>query len=386
MPAALGPGFALAALSLAIWLYLLLARGGFWRERPPAVLPGLPRWPDIVAVIPARDEAETIAAAVGSLLRQDYPGRLAVVLVDDHSSDGTAERARAAAQSCGAAGRLTVLAARPLPAGWTGKLWAMEEGLRHVEESGAPAEFVLFTDADIAHHPTNLRELAARATAGRCDLVSLMVLLRCRSLAERALVPAFVFFFAMLYPFAWVRDPRRRTAAAAGGCMLARRTALARIGGFAGIRGTLIDDCALAARIKPGGPVWLGLTAATRSLRPYPRLADIWRMVARTAYTQLGRSPLLLAGTVAAMSVTYLAPPLLTLRGGPAALLAGLAWLAMAVAFVPVLRLYRQSPAMAPLLPAIALFYVAATVDSARRHWLGKGGEWKGRVQQRKPA
>jgi hopene-associated glycosyltransferase HpnB len=376
----------LAGLSLAIWLYLLLAHGSFWREMPGAPPAPPPRWPDIVAVVPARDEAESIAGAVGSLLQQRYPGRMAVVVVDDHSSDGTGTIARDAAQALGAADRLTVIGARDLPAGWTGKLWAVQEGLRHLTTSHASAELVLLTDADIAHDPDNLAELVARMEARALDLASLMVLLRCQSFAERALIPAFVFFFEMLYPFAWVNDPRRKAAGAAGGCMLLRRSALDRIGGMDAIRGALIDDCALAREIKAAGPIWLGLTAKTRSLRRYPGLGDIWRMIARTAYTQLSYSPVLLGATVLGLALTYLVPPVLTFAGGITGVLAGLAWLVMSIAFVPILRLYRQPLVIAPALPLIALFYLAATIDSARRHWQGRGGEWKGRVQQRGPA
>jgi hopene-associated glycosyltransferase HpnB len=377
---------AIAILSLAIWLVLLFARGGFWREMPRPAPATAPRYPAIVAVVPARDEAEGIGTAIASLLRQRYPGDFRIVLVDDHSTDGTAEIARAAARDCGTTERLTIVAAEPLPPGWTGKLWAVSEGLRQIAASGAEPEYVLLTDADIAHHATNLAELVARAETEGLDLVSLMVLLRCRSFAERALIPAFVFFFEMLYPFAWVNDPRRRTAGAAGGCMLVRREALARIGGIASIKDAMIDDCALGARIKQGGRIFLGLTRQTESLRAYPALGDIWRMIARTAYTQLHYSPWLLAGTVVGLAVTYLAPPVLTLAGGIAAIPAALAWLAMTIAFVPILRLYRQPLVIAPLLPAIATFYLAATIDSARRHWSGKGGEWKGRVQQRETA
>jgi hopene-associated glycosyltransferase HpnB len=373
-----------AMVSLAVWVYLLLFRGGFWRERPRPAPAAPARWPDIVAVVPARDEAETIGEAISSLLRQRYPGRFSAVLVDDHSSDGTAEIARLAAREAGAEERLTVIRAEPLPPGWTGKLWAVAEGLRHLEANGSEAEHVLLTDADISHHEDNLAELAARVEVGQLDLASLMVLLRCHSLAEHALIPAFVFFFGMLYPFAWVNDPEHGAAGAAGGCMLVRRSALGRIGGIDRIRGALIDDCALGREIKAGGGIWLGLTQRTRSLRRYPRLGDIWRMIARTAYTQLGHSPVLLAVTVLGMIVTYIVPPALALSmGGAAGAVASLAWLAMAVAVMPTLRLYRQPLVVAPLLPLIAVFYAAATVDSARRHWQGRGGEWKGRVQQR---
>jgi hopene-associated glycosyltransferase HpnB len=368
---------------LAIWLCLLFARGGFWRERPRPAPPAPSRWPEIIAIVPARDEAETIGLAIGSLLRQRYSGRFSVVLVDDHSSDGTADLARETAAALGAEDCLTVVTARDLPSGWTGKLWAVSEGLRHVEDSGSAAELVLLTDADIEHHEDNLAELASRVVADNLDLASLMVLLRCQSFAERALVPAFVFFFAKLYPFAWVNDRKKATAGAAGGCMLLRRSALQRIGGIASIRDALIDDCALGVKIKEGGGIWLGLTRRTRSLRRYPRLGDIWRMIARTAYTQLDHSAVLLGLTVVGLALTYLAPPIIALFvGGWAAIVAAIAWIAMSVSFVPMLRLYGRNPLRAPLLPLIALFYLAATIDSGRRYWQGKGGEWKGRVQQ----
>lgn len=369
---------ALGVLSLAIWAYLLLFRGGFWRialRPPPRREAGKP-WPRVVAVVPARNEAEGVGTAVASLLAQDYPGDFSVVLVDDHSSDGTAEIARAAAKD--APSRLRVVTAAALPQGWTGKLWALGEGVRQIETL---PDLYLFTDADIAHHRSNLSELVTRLEGEGRDLVSLMVKLRCESFAERFLIPPFVFFFALLYPFAWSNDPRKSTAAAAGGCILVRRSAYERIGGYAAIRGELIDDCALAQAIKRGGSIWLGLTRDTRSLRPYPRLADIWNMVARTAYTQLRHSPLLLAGTVLGMAVTYLAPPLLLLAGGNAAWLGLAAWLALSFAYLPMLRFYGRSVMWAPLLPAAASVYLAATVDSAWRHWQGKGGEWKGRVQ-----
>lgn len=369
---------ALGVLSLAIWAYLLLFRGGFWRialRPPPRREAGKP-WPRVVAVVPARNEAEGVGTAVASLLAQDYPGDFSVVLVDDHSSDGTAEIARAAAKD--APSRLRVVTAASLPQGWTGKLWALGEGVRQIETL---PDLYLFTDADIAHHRSNLSELVTRLEGEGRDLVSLMVKLRCESFAERFLIPPFVFFFALLYPFAWSNDPRKSTAAAAGGCILVRRSAYERIGGYAAIRGELIDDCALAQAIKRGGSIWLGLTRDTRSLRPYPRLADIWNMVARTAYTQLRHSPLLLAGTVLGMAVTYLAPPLLLLAGGNAAWLGLAAWLALSFAYLPMLRFYGRSVMWAPLLPAAASVYLAATVDSAWRHWQGKGGEWKGRMQ-----
>ena len=367
---------ALAVLMLAIWIYLIFARGYFWlAEIADPVAP--PRhWPSVVAVIPARNEAAVIGEAVQSLLAQDYSGELSVLVVDDHSSDGTAEAARAAGSA--ADERLAVVNAGSLPAGWTGKLWALSEGVRQIDD---PPDLYLFTDADIAHHKTNLTELVARLEGEGRDLVSLMVQLSCASLAERLLIPSFVYFFAMLYPFAWANDPHRATAAAAGGCVLIRRRAYERIGGCEAIKGALIDDCALARAVKRGGSIWLGFTRRTRSLRLYPRIADVWNTVARTAYTQLRHSPTLLAFTVVAMAVAFLLPPILVWDGGNALWLGLLGWTTMTLSYLPILRLYRLSAMWAPLLPLAALIYVGATIDSALRHWRGKGGEWKGRVQ-----
>jgi hopene-associated glycosyltransferase HpnB len=368
---------ALAAIALAAWLYLLLGRGLFWLPRTLRAAPAPQRWPDVAAIVPARNEAEHVAASITSLLAQNYPGRLSIVLVDDHSSDGTAEIARRAARG---SDRLAVVAAPPLPRQWSGKLWALSEGVRQADATAAP-ELYLFTDADIAHAPGNLAKLVAALESEQCDLVSLMVLLNTESEAERLLIPAFVFFFAMLYPFAWVADARRRTAAAAGGCILIRRDAYRRSGGYEAIRSALIDDCALARIVKAGGPIALAMTRDARSLRPYPRLKDVWEMVARTAYTQLGHSPLLLAGTVLALAIVYLAPVALLLAGGTAAWVGLAAWAAMSLAYAPMLRFYRLSLARAPLLPVIAAIYIGATVASALRHYRGRGGAWKGRVQ-----
>jgi len=312
-------GTLLAALSLAIWAYLLLARGDFWRaaERDPPIVPKLPdsSAPTVTAVIPARDEADVVGRAISSLLAQDFAGRLDIVLVDDQSSDGTAETARRAAAALGASGGLTVLAGRPLPAGWTGKLWALQQGIDHVLARPAPADFLLLTDADIAYAPETVTGLVAEAAAEGLVLNSRMAKLTCDNPAERALIPAFIFFFQMLYPFAWVNRPARPIAAAAGGCMLARREALLAAGGIESIRGELIDDCALARRLKAQGPIRLTLTERVRSLRPYAGLGEIRRMVARSAYAQLRYSPPLLAVILAGMAVTYLAPPLLAIFG-----------------------------------------------------------------------
>jgi hopene-associated glycosyltransferase HpnB len=369
----------LAIAAFAVWVYLIACRGGFWlaAERDDGG-PAPSAWPAVNAVIPARDEAESVGQTVASLLQQDYRGAFSVVLVDDHSSDGTAAVARQAAAT--AVDRLTVVQGADLPAGWTGKLWAMQQGVDRAlaNEPG----YLLFTDADIVFAPDTLARLVAQAESEKLVLNSLMVKLRCESFAERAFIPAFVFFFQMLYPFAWVNDRARSTAAAAGGCMLVRREALAAAGGIEAIRGALIDDCALARALKPQGPIRLSLTERAHSIRRYPGLEDIRRMVARSAYTQLNYSPLLLAGTLAGMALVYLAPALLALFGhGAAQTLGLLAWALMAVAFLLILRFYRLAPLWAPVLPLIALGYMAFTLDSAYQYARKRGGLWKGRVQ-----
>ena len=376
----------IASMVLAIWLYLLVARGGFWlaaeRDGPGAGAAMRGAWPDIAVVIPARDEASCIGETVASLLMQNYPGELRVVVVDDNSRDATAEVAREAAAKLGKAGRLTVVSGRALPAGWTGKLWAQQQGVDCVNELPRPPAYVLLTDADIVYAPDAVSQLAARAQDEGAVLTSLMVKLHCASLAERAFIPAFIFFFQMLYPFAWANDRRHATAAAAGGCMLVRRDVLQDVGGMAAIRGALIDDCALAKLLKARGPIWIGLTERVRSIRDYPRVADIRGMVSRTAYAQLRYSPLLLAGTVLGLALTYLAPVALALFASGFAQLAGiLAWLAMAVAFWPTLRFYGLPVIWGLALPAIAAIYMAFTLDSAYQHARGRGGMWKGRAQ-----
>jgi hopene-associated glycosyltransferase HpnB len=362
---------AAGALALAIWIYLLAGRGGFWRNGAD----DLPlsgdrdrRRSDVIAIIPARDEADGIGRAVESLA-----GQVRVIVVDDASTDGTADFARKAGA--------TVVQARPLPPGWSGKLWAISEGLRAAAEQRP--EYWLLTDADIVHPPDAVSGLAARARDGNYDLVSYMVTLECRSFPEHALIPAFVFFFFLLYPPAWIRNPRRRTAGAAGGCMLIRREMLERIGGIERIRGALIDDCSLAHQVKrSGGRVWLGLSARSRSLRSYHTFGEIGRMISRTAFTQLRHSWLLLAGTVAGLALTYLVPPALTLFAspGPAKGMGALAWLLMSIAYYPMVRFYRVSWFWAVLLPAIAVFYMGATLHSAVAWLRGRGGMWKGRT------
>ncbi len=384
-----------SSVSLAIWLYLLLARGRFWRVTTPldADPPACAGWPPVAAVVPARNEAETIGEAIGSVLGQDYPGAFAVCLVDDASEDGTAEIARRAAEACGRPDRLTIVTARPPPAGWTGKLWALSEGLEAVATTAKPA-YVWFTDADIRHETATLRRLVATADAEDRDLVSLMVMLTCQAVWEKLLIPPFVFFFAMLYPFRWIADPGRRTAAAAGGCLLVRADALNRSGGLEAMHDALIDDCTLASRIKRlgrpgGGRLRLALTRRSHSIRPYPALSDLWHMVARSAYTQLRHSPILLLGTLLGMTIAYVVPPLVVLTApihgdAIAAALAALAWMLMAALFRPTARLYGRGWPIAFALPVAALFYAAMTADSARRHAAGKGGLWTGRVQSPK--
>ncbi|WP_281171459.1 glycosyltransferase [Inquilinus limosus] len=371
----------LALASLAAWLKLWLFQGRFWEARTAPEAPPPAEWPGVAVVIPARNEAEGIGAAVGSLLRQAYPGRLRVVVVDDQSTDDTADIARAAAADASATDRLTVVSGAPLQPGWVGKMWAVSQGAAAAEQADPEARWILLTDGDIVHRPNNVAQLVARGEADGLDLVSLMVRLRCVDFAERWLIPPFVFFFKMLYPFAWVNRTDKATAGAAGGCMLVRREALARVGGIAAIRDALIDDCTLAAALKRHGRIRLDLTDEAESLRVYGHVGEIWRMVARTAFTQLRYSPWLLLGTVAGLIVTYIAPPALTILGQGAARYVGLAaWAIMSGCYVPMLRFYRRSPLWAPFLPLAALVYLGATIDSARRHWAGVGGAWKGRV------
>ncbi|MGH6889403.1 MAG: glycosyltransferase [Rhizomicrobium sp.] len=375
----------LAALPLIVWIYFLCARGLFWlmRERDDraVVLRSPETWPSVTAVVPARNEADVIARVVESLLKQDYPGAFHIILVDDGSSDGTAQTARIAALACGSSDRLEVVPGRERLGRWTGKVWAMHQGFARALEAGAPA-YLLFTDADIAHAPDNLRRLVSLAEERRLVLVSLMARLHCERPAEKLLIPAFVFFFAMLFPFGWVDDRRRKTAAAAGGCMLVGRDALLAAGGLEPIAGAIIDDCALARLLKPHGGIWLGLSRRAVSLRPYDGLAGIAAMVARSAYSQLGYSLLLLCGTVAGMAIVYAAPPLLAIFApGPARFVGAAAWVLMALLFQPVLRFYRLSPVWGLLLPVAGLCYAAFTVQSAVQYWRGRGGMWKGRAQ-----
>lgn len=372
----------LALLSFSIWLYLLLFHGRFWQSdqllNSNSVNSTLP---DVVCVIPARDEAESIGRTVRSLLDQDYAGDLSIIVVDDNSTDGTAEAARAATRDKSEESRLRVIDGAPLEDGWVGKMWAVSQGV----DAAGDATFILLTDADIAHAPDNVSRLMMKAEDGGYGLVSLMVKLRCRSFWERLLIPAFVYFFQKLYPFPRVNDPSGKLAAAAGGCMLVRAETLADAGGIAAIRDRVIDDCALAHLLKPHRPVWLGLTKDTVSLRAYDDLTQIWRMVTRTAYVQLNHSPLLLAGTIVGMLVLYLVPVAALLAGivaenGTLVTLGGGTWLVMAWTFLPTLDLYRLNAGWALTLPVAGVLYALMTMDSARLHYLGRGGAWKGRT------
>jgi hopene-associated glycosyltransferase HpnB len=376
----------IALVSLAAWIYLLFGHGGFWRahEMDDGPVPAEPAggWPSVAVVIPARNEADVVAQSVGSLLRQDYDGALRVILVDDQSSDGTAAVARAAAEAAGASDRLTVIEGEALPPGWTGKLWALNQGIAAAQTSAEPPEYLLLSDADIGYAADSLSRQVAIAIAGGWALVSRMAKLRCENFSERALIPAFIFFFQMLFPFAWVNRADRRTAAGAGGCMLVHRRDLEAAGGVASIRGALIDDCALAGKLKAQGPIRLELSPRVVSLRPYQSLGEIRRMVARSAYAQLRFSPLLLLGTIAGMALLYVAPPALAIfaHGAPR-LLGAITWLSMAASYQPTLRFYRLSPFWGLALPAIAAMYLLFTIDSAWQHSKGRGGMWKGRAQ-----
>lgn len=378
----------LALTSLAAWIYLLVFHGRFWRcdqVFDPGRVASPTRWPAVAAIVPARNEEETVDEVVRSLLRQDYPGPLCVTLLDDRSTDATAARTAAAIVRCKAGDRAAVLTGEPLPAGWAGKLWAQQQGIQQALARQPDAEFFFFGDADIVHRPETLRALVAKAETERRDLVSLMVRLSCHSLWERMLIPAFIFFFQKLYPFARANDDGSKMAAAAGGCVLIRRQMLEKIGGLAALRGALIDDCTLAKLVKDaGGRLWIGLTDTSRSLRNYDDLPPIWMMVARSAFTQLRYSTLLLAGTVLGMALVYLLPPLLVIayplhQSPEVAAIGLLTLLLMVFAYRPTIAYFALPAAWALTLPASALLYLAMTVDSARRYWFGRGSHWKGR-------
>ena len=385
----------ISLLSGLIWVGLLLFRGQFWRANqvldptPPPL--DLPEWPRVCAIVPARNEAEVLPMSLRSLLQQTYPGPFKILLVDDQSTDGTGKIAQEIATDLNKQPQLQVIQTDPLPPGWSGKLWAMHQGVQTLLAESAQPTYFLLTDADIQHDPNSLLSLVTKAEEEQRDMVSLMVLLRCQSIWEQLLIPAFVFFFQKLYPFPWVNQPQKQMAAAAGGCILVRRQALITTGGIETIRDALIDDCALAAAIKltpnsqPNRNIWIGLTSSTLSLRSYDTLNSIWSMVARTAFTQLNHSALLLLGTVLGMFLVYIVPPIsipLGLYLGTISLsLAGLVtWVLMTLAYLPTIRHYQLSPIWAVSLPLIAVLYNLMTLDSARQHWQGRGGAWKGRI------
>jgi hopene-associated glycosyltransferase HpnB len=375
----------LAAVSLLIWVVLTFLRGAFWQllafDDDISKQESLAQWPKVVTIVPARNEAETIARTVESLAKQDYTGELGLVVVDDHSEDGTAALAFEAVERVGASGRVLILKSAALESGWTGKLLAMQQGV--ASEIGREAKYFWFTDADIEHAPDTLRRIVQRAEKDKLDLVSLMALSQVQSFPEHLLIPPFLYFFLKLYPPNWTASRRRKTAGAAGGCVLLKREALERIGGLAAIRGEVIDDCTMAQAVKrTGGGIWMGLTRKSVSLRTYASFTEIQDLIARTAFTQLGYSGLALAGTLLGMFVTYLLPVIFTFSARPVVWRLGLAaWAMMAMTYLPTIRFYRMSPLWAAALPAAAAFYTYATWLSAVRYWLGRGGQWKGRVQ-----
>ncbi len=384
--------FSLTLLSLVIWLFLILFWGQFWRvnhqlEANQDKDIDNNTLPTVCVIIPARNEADVIPVSLRSLLLQDYPGNFTIFLVDDQSSDGTANVAQQVAYALDKTPQLQIVTSTSLPPGWTGKLWAMEQGLQTA--STLTPDYFLLTDADIEHDPSNLHRLVAKAEAQKLDLVSIMVRLRCQSFWEQLLIPAFVFFFQKLYPFSWVNNPKKATAAAAGGCILIHSEALNRIGGLQIIRQALIDDCSLAKAVKSThGKIWLGLSTLTYSLRPYDSLKTIWDMVARSAYTQLNYSPFLLIGSLLGMTLVYLLPPIaiifgLVLGNWIITLISVIGYLLMTFAYFPIIRFYKCSPVFAFSLPIIAFLYTSMTIDSALQHWQGRGGAWKGRVYTR---
>ncbi|MFH8627654.1 glycosyltransferase [Streptomyces vietnamensis] len=381
-----------STISLAAWVWLLLGQGFFWRtdQRLPPLRRARPEpWPRVAVVVPARDEAEVLPMSLPSLLVQDYPGTAEVFLVDDGSTDGTGKLAVELSGRYGGLPLTVVSPGEPEP-GWTGKLWALRHGMAQARARGP--EYLLLTDADIAHEPDSLRRLVAAAVDHNLDLVSQMARLRVASFWERLVVPAFVYFFAQLYPFRWINRARPLATAAAGGCVLLRTETAVAADVPEAIRQAVIDDVSLARAVRrAGGRIWLGLAERVDSVRPYPGLGELWRMIARSAYAQLRHNPLLLVGTVAGLALVYLLPPVALVAGvwtgdAPAAWAGGVAWAVMAGTYVPMLRYYRQPLRLAPLLPFTAFLYLLMTVDSAVRHYRGRGAAWKGRTYARPEA
>lgn len=379
------------SLSLGIWLFLILFWGNFWKsnQKIDSNLPPLQHYPTITVIIPARNEEETIEKSIYSLLSQDYPGDFSLILVNDQSTDKTVENAKKIALTLEKNNQLKIINSSQLPQGWTGKLWALHQGVNY-SKSYHP-DYILLTDADIEHHPENLRELVQQAETNQLELVSLMVLLRCQSFWEKLLIPAFVFFFQKLYPFPLVNNPKSKVSASAGGCILIRNNSLEKIGGIECLKSALIDDCTLAYKVKSypqsSHRIWLGLTEKTKSIRPYNTLKSIWDMIARTAYTQLNYSPLLLGGTVLGMILVYLISPIAMIwaifnHHSIILFLSLFIQIIMFIAYLPTIRLYQLSPIWGGLLPIIGLLYNLMTIDSAVRHWRGKGGQWKGRIYE----
>ncbi|NEQ78033.1 MAG: glycosyltransferase [Okeania sp. SIO2C9] len=381
-------------LNLIIWIYLLLFRGKFWladRRLLPiseTEIRKIQYWPSISAIIPARNEAKLLRTTLKSLLNQDYPGNFKIILVDDNSKDNTANVANFIAQKNDDLTKLEVISAGNLSSGWSGKLWAINQGINYAKQQTPAPDYFLFTDADIEHSSTNIRQLIIKAEQENLALVSLMVKLQCQTLTEELMIPAFVFFFQKLYPFRWVNNPQNSTAAAAGGCILIRNQVLDEIGGIEVIRNALIDDCSLATAVKQKSTnkkIWLGLTSDTKSRRSYPDLFSIWSMIVRTAFTQLNYSPLLLVATVIGMKLIYLVPSLGIILGvifswWEIVAIAFLARILMFLAYLPIVRFYQLSPIYAMSLPTVALIYTLITIDSAWRHLRGRGSHWKGRT------
>ena len=380
--------FYLISLSLVVWLFLLLFWGNFWQANL-LINSGdreLEIYPAVWAVVPARDEAEVISVSLTSLLNQNYLGEFEVVLVDDNSRDRTSEIAKQTTSKLNKTDKLTIISGKPLPDGWKGKLWAMQQGVDYAQQQTSTPDYFLFTDADIKHDLDNLSQLITKAETENLDLVSLIVRLHCKSFWEKLLIPAFVFFFQKLYPFPWVNNPSKSIAAAAGGCILISNKALKEIGGIATIKDALIDDCSLAKAVKSQRKnIWLGLSQTTTSLRTYTRLKTIWDTITRTAFTQLNYSAWLLVGTVIAMGIVYLAAPICLVVGiynnnWLVVAISILTWLLMSLAYLPTVRLYNLPILWAFTLPAIAFLYTLMTIDSAIKYWQGKGGAWKGRT------